>query len=160
MQSRRQITYHCASPLYAGLPDPNPCLLGIIRDWAQTRGQDLPGPWEMIRPDEQFAEFCADAHQHAQHAPLEFRTLESYRALIGGYRCGAVKGSLTGTARKCERMSPPPLIRCSGQIVQAGNTGDTPTLPFRIWRALSGGRPASQSGLGRTNRPYRIEPSN
>ena len=46
------------------------------------RGQDLPEYWEMIRPDERFAQFCADAHEHARHTPLEFRTLESYRTLI------------------------------------------------------------------------------
>jgi hypothetical protein len=36
----------------------------------------------MSRPNEQYARFCADAHQEARHTPLEFRTLESYRALI------------------------------------------------------------------------------
>jgi hypothetical protein len=36
----------------------------------------------VIRPDERFAQFCADAHEQAQHTPLEFRTLESYCTLI------------------------------------------------------------------------------
>ena len=82
MRPRSDLRCLGVSPLCAGLPDPNPELLGIIRDWAQKRGQDLPEYWEMIRPDERFAQFCADAHERAQHAPVEFRTLESYRALI------------------------------------------------------------------------------
>jgi hypothetical protein len=36
----------------------------------------------MFPTNEAFAQFCADAHQQAQHAPLDFRTRESYRALI------------------------------------------------------------------------------
>lgn len=65
-----------------GLPDPNPRLLAIIRDWERTRCRDLPTYWEMSRPDERYARFCADAYQEAQHMPLDFRTLESYRALV------------------------------------------------------------------------------
>ena len=82
MQSEHGIAGQPVGPLCAGLPDPNPDLLGIIRDWAQKRGQDLPDYWEMTRPDEAFARYCADAYQQARHAPSEFRTLESYRALI------------------------------------------------------------------------------
>jgi len=36
----------------------------------------------MSQPDEGYARYCADAYQQARHAPMEFRTLESYRALI------------------------------------------------------------------------------
>lgn len=82
MQARSQVTYARVRPVCAGLPDPNPRLLSIIRDWARKRGRNLPSYWEMSRPDERFAQFCADAHQQAEHSPLEFRTLESYRALI------------------------------------------------------------------------------
>jgi len=82
MQPRSDLRCLGVSPLCAGLPDPNLDLLRIIRDWAQKRGQDLPEYWEMTRPNERFAQFCADAHEHAQHAPLEFRTLERYRVLI------------------------------------------------------------------------------
>ena len=82
MQSQGGIGRRRVHLLCAGLPDPNPDLLGIIRDWAQRRGQDLPECWEMIRPDERFAQFCADTHENSQHTPSEFRTLESYRALI------------------------------------------------------------------------------
>ncbi len=82
MQSQHGLTHPDVSPLCVGLPDPNPDLLGIIQNWARKRGQDLPEYWEMIRPDERFAQFCADAHEHARHTPLEFRTLESYRTLI------------------------------------------------------------------------------
>ncbi|HEV8414580.1 MAG TPA: hypothetical protein VGQ49_13375 [Bryobacteraceae bacterium] len=74
MRTRHHITSVCA-----GLPDPNPHLLGIIRDWARRRGRDLPAHWEMSRPDERFARFCPP---RGRTHPLEFRTLESYRALI------------------------------------------------------------------------------
>jgi hypothetical protein len=82
MRTRYQITSIRGRPVCAGLPDPNPHLLGLIQNWALKRGQDLPAHWEMIRPDERFARFCADVHQEASHTPLELRTLESYRALI------------------------------------------------------------------------------
>ena len=42
MQSEHGIAGQPAGPLCAGLPDPNPRLLGIIRGWAQQRGQNLP----------------------------------------------------------------------------------------------------------------------
>jgi uncharacterized protein YfiM (DUF2279 family) len=80
---RRHLRSARFRPVCAGLPDQNPHLLGIIRDWARTRGRDLPASWEMSQPNERFARFCADAHHEAGHTPLEFRTLESYRALIG-----------------------------------------------------------------------------
>src|SRR5579862_9699139 len=82
MHTRDQIRCGGTNPLGAGFPDPNPCLLAILRDWARKHGRDLPLRWEMSRPDESFAKFCADVQQHARHEPLEFRTLESYRALI------------------------------------------------------------------------------
>jgi hypothetical protein len=82
MQARSQVVYARVHPVCVGLPDPNPRLVSIIRDWARKRGRNLPSYWEMSRPDEQFARFCADAHQQAEHTPSEFRTLESYRALI------------------------------------------------------------------------------
>lgn len=69
-------------PVCVGLPDPNPRLLSIIREWARSRGRDLPPYWEMSRLDEQFAQFCADAHHEARHTPSEFRTSESHRVLI------------------------------------------------------------------------------
>jgi hypothetical protein len=82
MQTRCQITRARVQPICAGLPDPNPHLLRIIRDWARKRGRHFPASWEMSRPDQRFAQFCADVHQQAQHTPVEFRTHESYRALI------------------------------------------------------------------------------
>jgi hypothetical protein len=86
MQPRHQMTFARVRPVCAGLPDPNPRLLGIIRDWARSQGRDLPSYWEMSRPDERFARFCADAHQRAEHSPLDSRTRESYRALIADIR--------------------------------------------------------------------------
>jgi hypothetical protein len=82
MQAQDQIRCPGATELGVGFPDPNPCLLSIVRAWARGRGRDLPARWEMSRPNESFAQFCADVHQAAAHAPFEFRTLESYRALI------------------------------------------------------------------------------
>jgi hypothetical protein len=82
MQAQHHIGWARTSPLVAGFPDPNPCLLAIIRDWTRARGRNLPADWEMSRPDESYAKYCADAHQQARHTPLELRTLESYRALI------------------------------------------------------------------------------
>ena len=82
MQPQQRVTFGRVRPVCAGLPDPNPRLLGIIRDWARKQGRDLPSYWEMSRPNERYAQFCADAHQRAEHSPLEFRTRESYRALV------------------------------------------------------------------------------
>ena len=86
MRSQRRVTIGRVRPVCAGLPDPNPRLLGIIRDWARKHGRDLPSYWEMSRPNERYVQFCADAHQRAEHSPLEFRTSESYRALIADIR--------------------------------------------------------------------------
>ncbi len=82
MHSQHQVTWTPIGSFTADLPDPNPDLLGIIRNWMRKRGQDLPAHWEMSRPDERYARFCAEVHQQAPHTPLEFRTHESYRALI------------------------------------------------------------------------------
>lgn len=82
MQAHYQMTTAPVHPVCTGLPDPNPHLLRIIKDWARRRGRNLPSYWELSRPDERFARFCADAHQRAEHSPFEFRTRESYRALI------------------------------------------------------------------------------
>jgi hypothetical protein len=81
MQTQHQMRRKRSAPPCIGLPDPDPRLLAIIRHWARKRGRDLPVYWEMSRPDERFAEFCADAHQQARHTPSDSRTLESYRAL-------------------------------------------------------------------------------
>jgi hypothetical protein len=82
MQSRDDVNCFRGSSLSADLPDPSPCLLAIIRDWMRKRGHDLPPRWKTDPLDERFAKYCADAHQAAQHTPAEFRTLDSYRALI------------------------------------------------------------------------------
>jgi len=82
MQSRDNVNCFRGSSLAADLPDPNPCLLGIIRDWMQKRGHDLPPRWKIDPPDERFAKYCADAYQAAPHTPMEFRTRESYRIFI------------------------------------------------------------------------------
>src|SRR5665213_2581302 len=82
MQSRDNVNCFRGSSLAADLPDPNPCLLGIIRDWMRKRGDDLPSRWKIDPPDERFAKYCADAYQAAQHTPAEFRTRESYRIFI------------------------------------------------------------------------------
>ena len=71
----RRVARSESAPARASLPG-----LGIRKQGAE----DLPVYWEMSRPSEQYAQFCADAHQKAEHSPLEFRTLESYRALDRG----------------------------------------------------------------------------
>jgi hypothetical protein len=82
MQARYRMRRPPVRPICAGLPDPNSRLLSIIREWARTRGSNFPMHWEVSRLDEDFAQFCADVHEHAKHTPSEFRTRESYRILI------------------------------------------------------------------------------
>jgi hypothetical protein len=41
MQTRDQLRGAEVRQLSLDLPDPNPCLIGIIQDWARKRGQDL-----------------------------------------------------------------------------------------------------------------------
>jgi hypothetical protein len=65
MQTQHQIRSARVRPVCAGLPDPNARLLGIIRDWARKRGRDLPSYWELSRPDERFAQFCAGAGERS-----------------------------------------------------------------------------------------------
>jgi hypothetical protein len=65
MQTRSQIVYAWVRPVGAGLPDPDPRLFAIIRDWARKRGRNFPSYWEMSHPDEQFAQFCADPTRYS-----------------------------------------------------------------------------------------------
>ena len=89
MHTRDQIRCVGTNPLRAGFPDPNLCLLAIIRDWARKCGRNLPSYWEMSGPCEPFAQFCADVSS----------TGPAHAAGITRHRCATEAKSMTHNKR-------------------------------------------------------------
>jgi hypothetical protein len=88
-----------AARFCAGLPNPNPSLCGVIRDWAHARGRNLRSYWKTSCPDERYPSFAPTTTNGLSTHPWNsvLSQFESFTPCVWLYNC--VSGCFRGPFR-------------------------------------------------------------